>query len=93
MRNRVRHHYNQRTDRHETVEIRMTDPLGNVRVYLGSVNNRDVIGHTLMSGNSTPQSMGNAQSKRVAPSKAVSGWQREVIEFFEDSVYTVVEVR
>lgn len=85
--------YTTMTPIEEPVEIRLGKPSGRTLVLWAW--NDDGIIHARLSleGNGMAESLTNLQAKAVFPRKAVMGWQKEVIEFAETSIYHVNEVR
>lgn len=79
----------------EPLEVRMVDNLGNRRNYTGHRNERGMIVHHLVSSNGTPLSLTYVLDARTdAPSKAVDGWQVEMLDLFRAAHgQTILEVR
>jgi hypothetical protein len=83
----------------EPVEVRMQlGTGGKVKVLTASARNGLVV-HSLNNGvGGPPESLSNLQVRRggktvLFPTKAVKGWQDEVVAFVANSLYTVTEVR
>jgi len=84
----------------EPVEVRMQlGTGGKVKVLTAYVRN-GLVAYSLTNGAGGPaESLSNLQVRRggdktvLFPTKAVVGWQNEVVAFVTNSLYTVTEVR
>lgn len=98
----IAHHYTMDTPTCEPVEIRCglvrvgeTEPIDGHRYSLIASERNGVISATMTNttGGGYDQSLSNLQPTTPQPHKAVAGWQLELIEWVDASLYTVIEVR
>jgi len=76
----------------EPIEVRMASRSGTYLLW-AYVEGGIIIGRLAIAGHGCPESLENLQSTSTFPRKAVRGWQQEVINFCENSIYAVTEVR
>lgn len=79
----------------EPIEIRLARPRNDAPYTLIAWRNLNgTVGYGLtVAGSGTSHALSNLQSKGVFPGKAVAGWQAEVLEFAQASIYEVVLAR
>jgi len=78
----------------EPIEIRLAYTDGYQYHLCAWRTEQGLVDHSLsLNGHGTPHALGNLQSPRPFPGKAVAGWQAEVLDFARGGLYKVVEVR